>query len=50
MAGTVPAVGTCTICNREFKVPIASMKRVADAQENLLGQFAGHTCNCEDAS
>jgi hypothetical protein len=29
--GTVPAVGTCTSCNREFKVPMTAMKRVADA-------------------
>jgi hypothetical protein len=33
--GTIPAVGTCTSCNREFKVPMTAMKRVADAQESL---------------
>jgi hypothetical protein len=27
--GTVPAVGACTYCNREFKVPLTVMKRVA---------------------
>jgi hypothetical protein len=26
--GTVPAVGVCTLCNREFKVPMDAMKRV----------------------
>jgi hypothetical protein len=35
MFGIVPAIGTCTSCNREFKVSITAMKRVADAQENL---------------
>ena len=29
--GTVPAVGTCTQCNREFEVPMTAMKGVADA-------------------
>jgi hypothetical protein len=47
--GTVPAVGTCTACNREFKVPMTAMKRVADAQENLKLQFAEYECNSEDA-
>jgi hypothetical protein len=46
--GTVPAVGTCTICNREFKVPITAMKRVADAKENLRVQFAEHRCNSDE--
>jgi hypothetical protein len=45
--GTVPAVGTCTVCSREFKVPMTAMKRVADAQEALRLQFAGHTCDSE---
>jgi hypothetical protein len=46
--GTVPAIGTCTSCNREFKVPISAMKKVAEAQENLTVQFAGHMCKEED--
>ena len=29
--GTVPAVGICTLCNREFEVPMTAMKRVANA-------------------
>jgi hypothetical protein len=48
MAWNHPAVGTCTSCNREFKVPMTALKRVADAQENLRAQFAGHTCKGED--
>ena len=42
--GTVPAVGICTCCNREFKVPLTVMKSVADAQESLRTQFAEHKC------
>jgi hypothetical protein len=45
--GTVPAVGVCTLCNREFKVPMSGMKRVADAQESLRVQFAEHKCKGE---
>jgi hypothetical protein len=46
--GTIPAVGTCTSCNREFKVPMTAMKRVADAPESLKLQFAEHQCEGED--
>jgi hypothetical protein len=45
--GTVPAIGVCTFCNRQFKVPITAMKRVADAQQALRLQFAGHDCKGE---
>lgn len=42
--GTTPAIGVCTFCNLQFKVPMAAMKRVVDAQESLRKQFAEHTC------
>jgi hypothetical protein len=42
--GTVPAVGVCTHCNREFKVPITALKRVGEAQESLRKQFTEHKC------
>jgi hypothetical protein len=48
--GAVPAIGICTSCNREFKVPLSSMTRVADAQESLRLQFTEHKCIREDAS
>jgi hypothetical protein len=48
--GTVPAIGVCTFCNREFKVPMNSMKRVSDAQESLRVQFVEHKCKREDES
>jgi hypothetical protein len=49
-AGTVPALGVCSFCNRQFKVPMESMKRVEDAQWNLDLQFREHKCKSEDAS
>ena len=48
--GTTPAVAVCTFCNREFKVPLAAAKRVADAQQNLQQQFAGHKCIDENST
>jgi hypothetical protein len=48
--GTVPAIGVCTFCNRQFKVPLTAMKRVADAQESLRLQFTEHKCKGEMAS
>ena len=48
--GTIPAVGTCTLCNREFSVPLTAMKRVAEAQESLSLQFTRHKCEGEPAS
>jgi hypothetical protein len=45
--GTIPAVGVCTLCNREFKVPVTAIKRVADAQESLKLQFDQHQCEEE---
>jgi hypothetical protein len=48
--GQVPAIGVCTVCNRQFKVPMTAMKRVADAQESLRLQFTEHKCKGDDAS
>jgi len=48
--GTVPAIGACTCCSRQFKVPLGSMSHLADAQESLRVQFVEHKCEREDAS
>lgn len=48
--GTVPAVGVCTICNREFKASMTAIKRVSDAQESLRKQFIEHKCADPSAS
>lgn len=45
--GTIPAIGVCTHCSRQFKVPLESMKRVADAQWNPDLQFREHKCKRE---
>jgi hypothetical protein len=42
--GTTPAVAVCTGCGQEFKVPLTSLKKTADAQAYLQQQFAGHKC------
>jgi len=42
--GRVPAVGVCSDCGREFKVPLALLKRTSDAQESLRKQFVEHVC------
>ena len=46
--GTVPVVAVCTVCNREFKVPASSIKRVSDAQQVLKNAFAEHVCKNEN--
>jgi hypothetical protein len=48
--GTIPAIGVCTFCNCQFKVPMTAMRRVADAQESLRLRFAEHKCESEDVS
>ncbi len=42
--GTIPVVAVCSLCHREFRVPLNSMKQVGDAQESLRVQFAEHKC------
>ena len=41
--GTVPAVAVCTQCGRDFKAPLALLKRTTE-QESLRKQFAEHRC------
>jgi hypothetical protein len=47
---TTPAIGVCTACGKEFKVPMASLGKTADAQAHLQEQFDHHKCQLEDAS
>jgi len=46
--GTTPALGVCTLCSREFKVPMSALKRTGDAQASLQGQFDRHECEPQD--
>ena len=43
--GMVPVIGACTLCGRQFAVPVTLLKRVAEAQQSLSAQFAEHECN-----
>jgi hypothetical protein len=43
--GMVPAVAICAACNREFRVPLDSLKRLTEAQQNLQLQFDRHQCD-----
>jgi len=46
---TTPAVGVCTLCSREFKVPISALRRTADSQASLQEQFDRHKCELVDS-
>ncbi len=48
--GTTPAIGVCTHCSREFKVPVGALRRTADAQASLQEQFDRHECEPEEPS
>ena len=48
--GTVSAIGVCTGCATNSKVPLEMLKRTSDAQENLRKQFEAHQCERRDAS
>ena len=47
---STPAVGVCTDCAREFKVPMSALTRTIDAQANLQQQFDRHQCSREDVN
>ena len=47
---TTPALGVCTLCSREFKVPMNALKRTADAQASLQEQFDRHKCQSLDSN
>ena len=47
---TTPALGVCTLCSQEFKVPMSALRRTADAQATLQEQFDRHKCESEDSS
>lgn len=46
---TTPALGVCTLCSREFKVPMSALRTTAGAQANLQGQFDRHKCETQDS-
>jgi hypothetical protein len=42
---STPAVGVCTTCSKEFKVPLTALTKTKDAQVNLQRQFDQHECD-----
>ena len=47
---STPAVGVCTACSKEFKVPMSALTKTKDAQVNLQEQFDQHECGVVAAS
>lgn len=47
---TTPAIAVCTLCSREFNVPLSALRRTADAQANLQEQFDRHKCEPQESS
>ena len=47
---STPVVAVCTLCSREFKVPMSALSRTVDAQAYIQQQFGRHMCQSEDAS
>jgi hypothetical protein len=47
---TTPAVGVCTLCGQEFKVPMSALRRTADAQASLQEQFDRYKCELQDSN
>ena len=47
--GTIPAIGICTDCAMNFKVPLEMLKRTSDAQIKLRKKFEAHKCERVDA-
>lgn len=42
--GTIPAIATCTYCNRIFRVPLTALQKGSDARASLSEQFERHSC------
>jgi hypothetical protein len=47
---STPAIGVCDSCLQIFKVPISTLSKTQDAEENLQEQFNRHKCKRSDAS
>jgi transcription elongation factor Elf1 len=47
---STPAIGVCGYCSQQFKVPMSSLSKTADAQAYLQHQFDAHKCEHSDSS
>jgi len=50
MAEHPPAVGFCALCSREFRVPVSTLRRTAEAQGSLQEEFDRHKCEPQYSS
>jgi len=50
MGGDRPRIGVCTFLHRQFKVPLSSMKRVADSQRVSGSNSPNTNCKGENAA
>jgi hypothetical protein len=41
---STPAIGVCSSCGKEFRVPMTALTRTKDAQAHLQEQFDRHEC------
>lgn len=41
---STPAIGVCTHCGQQFKVPLTALAKTNDAKANLQQQFNRHKC------
>ena len=48
--GTTPVVAVCAFCGEQFKAPMSSLSKTADAQANLQRQFDAHECKPADCN
>jgi len=45
---TTPALAVCTLCSREFEVPMNALRKTAEAQASLQRKFDRHKCERDD--
>jgi hypothetical protein len=48
--GMVPCVAECTVCNKQFVVPLTALKSVKGATAKLQRQFYQHECAKQEGS
>jgi hypothetical protein len=46
---SMPAIGACTYCSKEFTLPLTLLNKTKDAQANLQEQFDRHKGQREEA-
>jgi hypothetical protein len=47
---STPAIGSCSFCGKQFKVPMTCLSKTVDAKANLQEQFDRHKCEGRSGS